>query len=433
MIAKTTKIGGVDNLLSKRPALPAPIPDYVYIAVENGRCPKADIYVKEGDHVNLCQVIGVRHGPFFDQPIHSTVSGTLVKIEKHYHRCGKLVNFMKIENDRLDTLDPAVKDRTPEEVAALTKDEMIKIIENCACVGLGGSGFPTHIKLQTKEKINHILINGIECEPYLDTDQRFMLDKTKEIFGGTALLMQMFDCHDARICVKETHPEIIAHLNEMIDRYYPGQGITVSPMKNFYPQGWEVAMVKTALGIKMQPGKIPPAYGIMNVNVTTAASIYEAIWHNRPITERYMSVNGDGINAPSNFIVRVGTPAIDLIHMAGGYKGDENKILIFGGPMMGTALPNEDCIATKTVTSLIVMNESTKPEAPCIRCGSCVLSCPQGLQPVLIMEAVKSTNREMIKMLNPLNCMECGLCTYSCTSGIRVTDFVRRAKLLAKL
>ncbi|MCQ2741974.1 MAG: RnfABCDGE type electron transport complex subunit C [Bacilli bacterium] len=433
MIAKTKKIGGTDNLLSRRPAIPAPIPDFIYIAVNNARCPSADIFVKEGDHVNLCQVIGVRHGPFFDQPIHSTVSGTMVKIEKHYHRCGKLVDFMKIENDHLDTLDPSVVDRTPEQVEALTKDEMIQIIKDCACVGLGGSGFPTYIKLQTKEKIDHILINGIECEPYLDTDQRYMMDHAKEIIGGTMLLQKMYGVKDARICIKETHPEIINDLQAILDKHYKDSGITIAKMKNFYPQGWEVAMVKTALGIDMEPGKIPPMYGIMNVNVTTVASIYLAIWNNRPVTERYMSVNGNGINAPSNFVVRVGTPVINLVHAAGGYKGEEKKILIFGGPMMGAALPNEDCIATKTVTSLIVMNESKKPEAPCIRCGSCVLSCPQHLQPVLIMEAVKAMNKENIKALKPLNCMECGLCTYSCTSGIRVTDFVRRAKIIAKL
>lgn len=433
MIAKTKTIGKVKYLLPHRPLEEAPAPSIVYLAVEHTRAPKGDVFVKEGDHVNFCQKVGMRHGPFFEQPIFSTVSGTVLGIEKHCLYSGKQVNFIKIQNDFKDTLDPAAVERTPEEVNALTKDELVKLAADFALVGLGGSGFPTSVKLATKEPIKHILINGIECEPYLSADQLFMMNYAEDMIHGTALLMKMYDCHDARICVKAIHPEIIEHLNAEIERLYPGSGMVVAPMKNFYPQGWEVSMIKTALGIEVKPGTLPPQYGIMNVNVATAASLYWAARFNRPTVERYVSFNGDGIAEPKDFLVRLGTPVTDLIPLVGGYTEESGLRMVVGGPMMGIAVPNDDVIITETVTSFLIMKEHGKTEAPCIRCGSCVLSCPAHLEPVLIMEAVKSNDRDRIKALKPLTCVECGLCTYSCTSGIRVTDFIRRAKLLAKL
>lgn len=433
MIAKTKTIGKVKYLLPHRPLEEAPAPSIVYLAVEHTRAPKGDVFVKEGDHVNFCQKVGMRHGPFFEQPIFSTVSGTVLGIEKHCLYSGKQVNFIKIQNDFKDTLDPAAVERTPEEVNALTKDELVQLAADFALVGLGGSGFPTSVKLATKEPIKHILINGIECEPYLSADQLFMMNYAEDMIHGTALLMKMYDCHDARICVKSIHPEIIEHLNAEIARLYPGSGMVVAPMKNFYPQGWEVSMIKTALGIEVKPGTLPPQYGIMNVNVATAASLYWAARFNRPTVERYVSFNGDGIAEPKDFLVRLGTPVTDLIPLVGGYTEESGLRMVVGGPMMGIAVPNDDVIITETVTSFLIMKEHGKTEAPCIRCGSCVLSCPAHLEPVLIMEAVKSNDRDRIKALKPLTCVECGLCTYSCTSGIRVTDFIRRAKLLAKL
>ncbi len=191
-------------------------------------------------------------------------------------------------------------------------------------------------------------------------------------------------------------------------------------------------MIRNALGVDVRPGKIPPQIGVMNVNSTSAGAIYYAVKYGRPITERYVSINGDGVNEPCDLLARIGTPFSALIEAAKGYKGDEEKELICGGPMMGASLENDDVIMTKAVTSLMVFNKKSMREAPCMHCGSCVMSCPRHLQPVLIMEAVESGNPEMVKALHPLDCMECGLCTYSCTSGIRVTDYVRKGKVLAR-
>ena len=434
MIAKVHHIKDTKNLVGQLPAIRYTQPKYLYIAMGNARCPQAELYIKEGDHVNSCQLIGMRHAAFFDQPIHATCSGTFVGLEKHYHRNGKLTDFIKIENDFQDTLDTTnVKIRTPEEIAALTKDDMVKILKDCASVGLGGSSFPTYIKFQTDKPINMILINGIECEPYITADHRLMMEYPYRIMEAIKYTMQVFKCKHAKICIKSKYTDI-KNLYKQVCKEYEGSGIELCCVGNYYPQGWEVEMIRKATGIQLKPGELPSNRGIMNFNVSTMVGIYKAVKYNMPVIKRFVTITGDGINHPKNFRVRVGTSIKDLIPMCGGYKDPEKeKIFILGGPMMGNSVPSDDCIITKTVTSIIILNKSEYKEEPCVRCGSCVLSCPVHLEPVQIMNAVKTLDKERIKALNPLKCIECGLCSYTCTSKIPVTDYVRKAKLIAKL
>ena len=433
MIAKTVYIKDTKKLVGSLPAIRYTNPEYLYIAMANARCPKAELFIKEGDHVNSCQVIGMRHGPFFEQPIHATCSGIFVGFEKHYHRNGKLTDFIKIKNDFKDTLDPSVTIRTPEQIAALTKDDMTKILEDVASVGLGGSSFPTYIKFKTDKPINMILVNGIECEPYITADHRIMLEYPYRIMEAIKYTMQAFNCKHAKICIKSKYQDIKAVYKQVL-KEYEGSGIELCCVGNFYPQGWEVAMIKSATGIQLKPGELPSNRGIINFNVSTMVGLYKAIKYNMPVIKRDITITGDGINYPKNFRVRVGTSIKDLIPMCGGYKNPEKeKVFILGGPMMGASIPSDDCIITKTVTSIIVLNKTDYKEEPCVRCGSCVLSCPVHLEPVQIMNAVKTLDKERIKKLNPLRCIECGLCTYSCTSKIQVTDYIRKAKIIAKL
>ena len=435
MIAKTTYIKDTKKLVGSLPAMRYTEPKYLYIAMANARCPKAELFIKEGDHVNSCQVIGMRHAAFFDQPIHATCSGTFVGMEKHYHRNGKLTDFIKIENDFKDTLDPSVHQRTPEEIAALTKEDMTEIVKNCALVGLGGSSFPTYIKFQTDKPINMILINGIECEPYITADHRLMLEFPYRIIDAIKYAMQAFKCEKAKICIKSKYTDIAQVYKEVLKDYGDGR-IELCCVKNYYPQGWEVAMIKEATGIELKPGELPSNRGIMNFNVSTMVGLYKAIKYNMPVIKRFITITGDGIKKPMNFRVRVGTSVKDLLdEYCGGYVHPEkDKVFIIGGPMMGNSVPSDDIIITKTVTSIIVLDKDNNDvEQPCVRCGSCVLSCPVHLEPVQIMNAVKSMDKDRIKKLNPLRCIECGLCAYSCTSKIQVTDYVRRAKIFAKL
>jgi electron transport complex protein RnfC len=432
MIAKSKLIQDNRGLLSVELAnIELKAPEFVYLALENARCPKAEALVKAGDRVLLGQKIGVRHGPFFDQNIHATVSGTVVGLEKHGYRNGKVVNTIKIQNDFKDEKDPSIVERSDEEVAKLSREEIAEIVKDKSMVGLGGSSFPTYIKFQTKDPINTILINGVECEPYLNADQRLMEGEVDKLIKGMHLLQQAFGTKDCRICVKEKHAELIEELKVAFEE--DGGDLVVAPMQNFYPQGWEVAMIETATGIRLAPGELPAKKGIIDFNAASVVGIYDAVKYNMPVYERYLSVQGDGIVTPANCKLRIGTLLSEVIAQCGGYKGDDKKVLILGGPMMGSAIPTDDTILSKTITSILVLNEHPVEEHPCVRCGSCVLSCPTGLEPVNIMNAVKAVNKEAIKALQPLRCIECGLCTYSCTSGIRVTDYVRRAKIIAKL
>lgn len=436
MISKVRHIKDTKNLVGSLPSLRFTQPKYLYIAMGNARCPTAELYIKEGDHVNSCQLIGMRHAAFFDQPIHATCSGTYLGLEKHYHRNGKLTDFIKIENDFQDTLDTKfLKMRTDEEIAKLTKEDMTQILKDCASVGLGGSSFPTYIKFQTDKPIDIILVNGIECEPYITADHRLMLEYPYRIMDGIKYTMQAFNCKKARICVKSKYHDIIKVYKEVIREYREaGHDIDLTLVGNYYPQGWEVEMIKSATGIQLKPGELPSNRGIINFNVSTMVGIYKAIKYNMPVIKRDITVTGDGINYPKNFRVRVGTSIRDLIPLCGGYKNpDKEKIFILGGPMMGVSIPSDDCIVTKTVTSIIVLDKTDYHEEPCVRCGSCVLSCPVHLEPVQIMNAVKALDKERIKKLNPLRCIECGLCSYTCTSKIPVTDYIKKAKIMAKL
>ena len=433
MISKVRRIKDTKNLTGMLPTLRFVEPQYIYIAMGNARCPQAELFIKEGEHVNSCQLIGMRHAAFFDQPIHATCSGTYLGLEKHYHRNGKFTDFIKIENDHQNTLDPSLHIRTDEEIAKLTKEDMTQILKDCAMVGLGGSSFPTFVKFQTDKPINMVLINGIECEPYITADHRLMLEYPYRIMEGIKYVMQAFNCKKALICIKSKYHDIKKLYKEVI-KEYQGSGIELCCVGNYYPQGWEVEMIKKATGIQLKPGELPSNRGIINFNVSTMVGIYKAIKYNMPVIKRDITVTGDGIVSPKNFRVRVGTSIRDLIPLCGGYKNpDKEKVFILGGPMMGASIPSDDCIITKTVTSIIVLDKTDYHEDPCVRCGSCVLSCPVHLEPVQIMNAVKALDKERIKMLNPLKCIECGLCTYTCTSKIAVTDYIRKAKIMAKL
>ncbi len=433
MISKVRRIKDTKNLTGMLPTIRYVEPQYLYIAMGNARCPQAELYIKEGEHVNSCQLIGMRHAAFFDQPIHATCSGTYLGLEKHYHRNGKFTDFIKIENDHQNSLDPSLHIRTDEEIAKLTKEDMTQILKDCAMVGLGGSSFPTFVKFNTDKPINMVLINGIECEPYITADHRLMLEYPYRIMEGIKYVMQAFNCKKALICIKSKYHDIKKLYKEVI-KEYQGSGIELCCVGNYYPQGWEVEMIKKATGIQLKPGELPSNRGIINFNVSTMVGIYKAIKYNMPVIKRDITVTGDGIVSPKNFRVRVGTSIRDLIPLCGGYKNpDKEKVFILGGPMMGASIPSDDCIITKTVTSIIVFDKADYKEEPCVRCGSCVLSCPVHLEPVQIMNAVKALDKERIKMLNPLKCIECGLCTYTCTSKIAVTDYIRKAKIMAKL
>lgn len=430
MIAKTRQIADIRKLTHVLPLVRYVDPEYVYIAVTNARCPQAEVFVKPGDKVKVGTVIGLRKAAYFEQNIHSTVSGEVVGIVKKFHRSGKLLDFIQIKNDKKDEMCETIHERTPEEIAALTQDDFIKIVKENSLVGLGGSSFPTYIKFQTKDPIDTILINGVECEPYLSSDHRIMLEYPDRIMKGIKYAMQAFGAKKAYICVKKKYQDLYDTLSAVIKERYPDANIEVSRVGNYYPQGWEIEMIKSCLGVKVPSGVLPSKFGIMDFNVSTIVGLYKAIKYNMPVVKRNFTLTGDGIKCPQNFRVRIGTSVLELIDKCQGYVDDSDKVFIMGGPMMGACQVKDDAVITKTCTSVIVLQHLTYREEPCVRCASCVYSCPCGLQPVMIMNAVKNNDKEALKKLNVKRCIECGMCTYTCTSKIHLTDYCRRGKKL---
>ena len=400
---------------------------YLYFPTIDLRCPSGESCVIDGQYVKVGELIGTRHGSFFDQPIYSTVSGKVIGIEKKLHGSGQLVDCMIIENDFKYTLHESCVPRTEQEIDEMTKEEFIEIIEKSGLGGLGGSGFPTFVKFKTDKPIEYIIANGVECEPYIISDYQIMLDKTNRIIQGLTYAMRAMKAPKGLIAVKKKYPELKeAFERELVN--FKDYDIKVVPVGNFYPSGWEIATIKSATGIKVPIGKLTAEYGVIVSNVATLYGIYRAIKRRMPITERFFSISGEGIKEPKSFNVKIGTPVIDLVEMCGGFVGDEPKVLISGGPMMGTNLPNEDFIVTKTTTSLIVLNDNPLREDPCIHCASCIYSCPVEIQPITILEAYKQRDKEAIETLQVNKCIECGLCSYTCPSKIHLTEAMRQSK-----
>ena len=433
MIAKTRQIANIRHLTNSLPTVRSVDPEYVYIAITNARCSEGECYVKVGDKVKVGQVIGLRKGPFFEQPFHSTVSGEVVGFVKKFHRSGKLTEFVQIKNDKKDTNDESIFERSDEEIAKLTREDFVEITKKCSLVGLGGSSFPTYIKFQTTDPIDTICINGIECEPYLSADHRMILEHPRRIIQGSLYALQAFKAKRVVICIKKKYQDLYDTLTAELTRFPDDTPVFVKRVGNYYPQGWEIEMIKTGLGIKVPAGTLPAKLGVMVFNVSTITGLWRAIKWNQPVLKRNFTLTGDGIKTPTNFRLRIGTSLQEIIAQCGGYVNeDKNKVLILGGPMMGANLVRDDAVITKTCTSCIILDERPEVEEPCVRCSSCVYSCPAGLQPVQIMQAVKNNDKEALKTkLNIKSCILCGMCSYTCTSKIHLTDYCRKAKKMA--
>lgn len=427
MITRTRYIPDGKDVLKKLPLIHHLEAPYLYYPITNQRCPEGETCVVFGQFVKVGEVIGTRKGAFFEQPIHSTVSGEVVGHEMKFDASGKRVNCMIVKNDFKYELHESVKTRTDEEIDKLTKEDYINITKEAGLVGLGGSGFPTYIKLNTKNKIDIILANGVECEPKLISDYEVMMESPDELIKGLIYAMKAVGAPKGVIAVKKRYVELVERIRFSLNSYTE-YDIKVVPVGNHYPQGWELEAIEAATGIKVPQFKLPADYGIIPFNVSTLQSIYHAVKFNLPVLERYFVLSGDGV-VNKSFKARIGTPIQSLIQLAGGYVDKAvPKTLIMGGPMMGSNVTNDDIVTTHTATSLIVQNSLLLNEDPCIHCASCVYSCPVQIQPVQIMNAVKANDKDFLKALSVNKCIECGLCSYTCPSKIHLTEAMRQSK-----
>ena len=383
--------------------------------------------VKAGDRVLVGQKIAEKGG-FISANIHSSVSGTVKAIEKRLVATGGMVDSIIVENDGMYEEAAPIFSGNPYE---LSKDEIIKIIEEAGIVGMGGAGFPTNVKLSPKNAdiIDSIIVNGAECEPYLTSDYRRMVEQTDKLVKGLKIVLKIFPDANGYFGIEDNKPEAIEALlkaTENEDR------IEVVPLKTKYPQGGERSMIYAVTGRKINSKMLPADVGCIVHNVDTIYAIYNAVYNGKPLIERIVTITGDAVRTPKNFQVRIGTSFRELIDAAGGFTTEPEKI-ISGGPMMGFSFFNIDVPVVKGSSSLLAfIKDDVSHEEPsaCIRCGRCAAACPEHLLPMKLAALAGQNEPEEFKKLGGMECVECGCCSYVCPAKRQVTQSVRSMKKL---
>ncbi len=432
MTLKTFSIGGVHPEEAKYTAYKTievlPIPEQVIIPLSQSLGSPSVPIVNKGDKVKTGQLIA-KGEAFISSNIHSSVTGVVEKIDEWIDVSGyrKKAIFIKTEEDvwedGIDTSTSLKKEIT------LSKEEIIEKIKEKGIVGLGGATFPTHVKLSIPQgkKAEYLIINGVECEPYLTADHRLMLEKGEEILVGVSILMKALNVETAFIGIEANKPDAIEHLTKLASNY---KGIIVQGLKVKYPQGAEKQLIKALTKREVPSGKLPIEVGCIVQNVGTAYAVYEAVQKNKPLIDRVVTLSGNNFNKGGNFLVRIGTPIQHIINHCGGLSENVSKI-INGGPMMGKSLVSTDVPVTKGTSGILLFTEeiSHRPRVyNCIRCGKCVSVCPMGLEPYLLEKLSENKNWELAEKEHVLDCIECGSCQYTCPAGRPLLDNIRLAK-----
>jgi len=429
LMAKLTFSGGIHpsgnkSTTENKPLVTLDGPELLYFPLSQHIGAPIKPLVSVGDKVLKMQKIADTDA-FMAAPLHSSVSGKVKDIGLYLNHTNSKVPTIVIENDGLDEEAEPLNTKNVDD---LTPDEMRKIIREAGIVGMGGAGFPTHVKLSPPpdKEITHLIINAAECEPYLTSDRRVILEMADDVIGGIKCLMRMLDLCESYIGIEDNAPEAIS----VLEKKTKGTGIHVKVLKKKYPQGSEKQIINAISGKEVPMGKLPMDVGCIVVNVGTVAEIYRALSSGIALHRRIVTVSGDAISSPSNIYARIGTPFKALVDACGGTKADPHKI-IMGGPMMGIAGVSLDIPVVKGTSGLLLFSEKyTKHEAErnCIRCGRCVSVCPMKLIPTTLDLYSRKGDTESLMKNNILNCMECGSCTYVCPSKRYLVQSIRLGK-----
>lgn len=391
-------------------------PEIVYIPLVNHLKLDCECLVKVGDEVLKGSVIG-RRNDNIELPIHSSVSGKVIGIEEKLYTNGEKVQCVVIENDLKEKQMDLVGAK--QTITSYSKKEFIELLKKCAVTGMGGSDFPTYIKYQCD--LNTIVVNAVECEPYITSDYMMVKLHADEILEAIDAIMEINGIKKGVIALKEGDTVMRSKFIQYLGTY---PKISLITLRNVYPMGWEKLLIKEALGVEYQ--KIPSEKGIVVNNVSTIYAIFKALKYKRPISRRIVTVTGELISEPKNIMIKIGSSMKDVIAEFGGYKKSPKVRFIAGGPMMGNCLDSDDLIVTKNLNCVLVIPDTDEDAQPCIRCGRCIDVCPANICPVLIKDKVNDF--ESLKYLHPEKCIECGLCSYICPSKIRIRENVRDAK-----
>lgn len=432
ILLKTFSMGGVhppENKFSEHAAIETlPLPKQAIIPLGQNLGAPSKALVKRGDIVKVGQLIAKGEG-FISANLHAPVSGKVAKVDDAPDPSGYRRTAIIIDVDGDEWEETIDRSATIEREIKLSKQEIIERVKECGIVGLGGATFPTHVKLMVPEgkKAEFLLINGVECEPYLTSDHRLMLEKGEEVLIGTKILMKALGVEKAVIGIENNKPDAINHLSTLAKNY---EGIAIQGLKVKYPQGGEKQLIKAVVNREVPSGKLPLEVGCVVSNVGTAFAVYEAVQKNKPLIERVVTITGKAVKKPSNFMVRIGTPVSQLIEAAEGLPDNTGKV-INGGPMMGKALVTLDVPVVKGSSGILLMKkeESRRPQPkPCIRCSKCTVACPMGLEPYLLAKLAKLTEYEKAEKEKIMDCIECGSCQYTCPSSLPLLDYLRLGK-----
>lgn len=438
MKIKTFRIGGIhpdENKLSNDAVTqPAPLPKQAVFPLSQHIGAPAKPVVKKGDKVKVGTLIA-EAGGFISAPIHSSVSGTVFKVDNAINASGYLqpAIIINVEGDEWEeTIDRSDKLETLEEHPELTPEEIVNRIKAAGVVGMGGACFPTFVKLcpPPGAKPECVIINGVECEPYITSDYRMMMEKGDQLIEGVKILMAGAKVNKGYIGIEDNKPAAI----DLLAKKLQEKGISnieVVPLAKKYPQGGEKQLVDAVIGRQVPaPPAIPVNVGAIVQNAGTAVAVYEAVMKHKPLFERYTTVTGKKLAKPSNFLVRMGTSFGELIDLCGGLPDGENKVLA-GGPMMGKAVNSLDVPVGKGQNSVTILTDDDahrKEAQPCIRCAKCVSACPMGLEPFLLATGSALKKWDMLEKEMITSCIECGSCQFTCPAHRPMLDNIRLGK-----
>ncbi len=432
MLFKTFRLGGIhpesNKLASSFGTQVLPLPELVKIPmVSHIGAPSLPI-VQPGDRVKVGQLVGQANG-HVSANVHSSVSGTVLKIDTVVDTLGKeqTAVFIKVEGDEWDEKI----DRTPDVISTcdLEIPHILNKIMNAGIVGMGGATFPTHVKLMLPQgkKAEVLLINGIECEPYLTCDHRLMLERGEQILVGVSILMKALGVNRAIIGIEKNKKDAIINLKKHLKAF---NGIEITTLKNKYPQGGEKQLIEALTNKQVPHGGLPIDVGCVVQNIATVHAIYEAVQKNKPLIERIVTVTGKSVKSHGNYWVRIGVPLSFVAEQTGGVPEDTGKIIV-GGPMMGRALSSLDSVASKGTAGLLyIQNEKAraKEEGNCIRCTQCITDCPMGLEPYLLKSQVDMSLWTEMEESRVMDCIECGCCDYCCPSNKTLLSAIKQGK-----
>ena len=377
--------------------------------------------VQKGDYVKRGQKIG-EAGGFVSAPVHASVSGIVKGMEPRLGATGTMANSIIIENDGKYEETEYV----PARLEELTKEEILKRIQDGGVVGMGGAGFPTHVKLSPKmpEKIEYVLVNGAECEPYLTSNYRKMLDEPEEIVEGLRIMLALFENAKGYVCIEDNKPDCIEKMKELVKDI---PRMEVKELLTKYPQGGERTLIYATTGREINSSMLPADVGCVVDNVDTVAAIYRAVILGEPVIDKVITVTGDGIKTPKNFKVCTGTDLSEVVEAAGGLKEGVSKV-IAGGPMMGFAMYDLHVPCTKTTSACLCLKEdpvSKAKQTACINCGRCVNVCPGGVIPARLATFAEHGDMESFQKFDGMECCECGCCSYICPAKRPLTQSIK--------